>query len=102
MPAGESRRRRHRKPHDEPAIASADDYAKLLIAGGRSQGLEAADVIHAITEAGRLDGEAVRNVRVLQRFALAEVPSGQAGAIAAALDGAQVREHVLRAEPVRA
>ena len=58
-------------------------------------------MIHAITEAGRLDGEAIRNVRVLERFALAEVPRAQADAIAAALEGTQVRDHVLRAEPVR-
>jgi ATP-dependent RNA helicase DeaD len=101
-PVEEPRRRRHRKPHDEPAAAAPEDWGKLLIAGGTSEGLTAADVIHAITEAGSLDGEAVRNVRVLQRFALAEVPSAQADRIAAALDGTRVGEHVLRAEPVRA
>ena len=40
-------------------------------------------------------------MRVLERFALAEVPRAQADAIAAALEGRQVRDHVLRAEPVR-
>ena len=99
--AEEPKSRRHRKPHDAPPAPAPTDFAKLLIAGGRSEGLRAADVIHAITEAGRLDGEAVRNVRVLERFALAEVPRAQADAIAAALEGTQVRDHVLRAEPVR-
>ncbi len=99
--AEEPRPRRHRKPRDETPAAPPETFVKLLIAGGRSEGLEAADVIHAITAAGRVDGEAVRNVRVLERFALAEVPSERAAAIAAALEGTQVRDHVLRAEPVR-
>ena len=99
--AQEPRSRRHRKPHDGAPAADGQDFAKLLIAGGRSEGLRAADLIHAITEAGRLDGEAVRNVRVLERFALAEVPRERADAIAVALEGKRVRDHVLRAEPVR-
>jgi ATP-dependent RNA helicase DeaD len=99
--AEEPRRRRHRKPHDESVAAVPEDWSKLIIAGGRSEGLAAADVIRAITEAGRLDGEAVRNVRVLERFALAEVPAAQAITIAGALDGRQVGAHVLRAETVR-
>ncbi len=102
VPAAESRRRRHRKPHDEPKTEVPGDFAKLLISAGRSHGLEAADVIHCITEAGRVDGEAVRNVRVLERFALAEVPRAQADQIASALDGTRVGRAVLRAEPIRA
>ena len=100
-PAEEPRRRRHRKPRDESVATTPEDWAKLLISGGQSEGLEAADLIRAITEAGRLDGEAVRNVQVLQRFALAEVPAAQATVIAAALEGTRVGDHVLSAEPVR-
>jgi len=100
-PAEEPRRRRHRKPHDRPASSAPEDWAKLIIAGGQSEGVQAADLIRAITEAGRLDGEAVRNVQVLQRFAIAEVPAAQAPIIAAALDGKRVGDHVLSAEPVR-
>jgi ATP-dependent RNA helicase DeaD len=94
-------RRHHRKPHDPPREDVELAFGKVLIAGGRSEGLEVADVVHAITEAGRLDGEAVRNVRVLERFVLAEVPRDRTGEIAEALGGATVRGHVLRAEPVR-
>jgi ATP-dependent RNA helicase DeaD len=94
--------RRHRtKPHDDARVVDEQAFAKLLIAGGSADGLEVADVVHAITEAGRVDGEHVRNVRVLQRFAVAEVPRERASEIAGALDGTSVRGHVLRVEPVR-
>ncbi len=70
------RPRRHSKPH-----VSADGEGplrKLIVAGGRSAGLEPSDIIHAITAASGLDGEAVRNVRVLERFAFVEVPEKDA------------------------
>ena len=68
--------RRHSKPH-----VSADvdgPVRKLIVAGGRAAGLEPSDIIHAITSATGLDGEAVRNVRVLERFAFVEVPAADA------------------------
>jgi ATP-dependent RNA helicase DeaD len=51
---------------------------KLIVGGGRAAGLEPSDIIHAITAATGLDGEAVRNVRVLERFAFVEVPAHEA------------------------
>jgi ATP-dependent RNA helicase DeaD len=68
--------RRHSKPH-----VSADGEGpvrKLIVAGGRAAGLEPSDIIHAITAASGLDGEAIRNVRVLERFAFLEVPEKDA------------------------
>ena len=43
----------------------------------KGQGLEVADLVHAVTAAAGLDGEAVRNVRVLERFAFLEVPAAR-------------------------
>jgi ATP-dependent RNA helicase DeaD len=68
--------RRHSKPH-----VSADGEGpmrKLIVAGGRAAGLEPSDIIHAIAAASGLDGEAIRNVRVLERFAFVEVPENDA------------------------
>src|SRR3954463_11895220 len=65
--------RRHRKPHDA-IVTNGGGYTKLIATAGRHEGVEAADLIAAMT-AGGLDGEAIRNVRVLERFALVEVPS---------------------------
>jgi ATP-dependent RNA helicase DeaD len=92
------RPRRHSKPHisrdgDEPS-------AKLLVAGGRAAGLRVADVVGAITSATGLDGEAVRDVSVLERFTFVSVPAEEADRVVAALEGKVVRGHALRAERV--
>ncbi len=89
--------RRHRKPRDNGTV----DYAKLIASGGRAAGLAEADLIQAVTSQAGLDGEAVRNVRLLERFALFEVPASEAVRVAGAVDGTAVRGHTLRVEPAR-
>ncbi|MGI8594502.1 MAG: DEAD/DEAH box helicase [Solirubrobacteraceae bacterium] len=93
------RPRRHAKPHvmrngDEPRT-------KLIVSGGRAAGLEVADLVQAITSAAGLDGEAVRNVRMLERFALLEVPAQDAERVVELVDGTRVRGVELRLEPAR-
>ncbi len=88
--------RRHSKPH-----VSADGdgpVRKLIVAGGRAAGLEPSDIIHAITAATGLDGEAVRNVRVLERFAFVEVPEREADRVVERVSGSQLRGRELRVE----
>jgi ATP-dependent RNA helicase DeaD len=92
------RPRRHRKPHD---AETNGDYTKLIASGGRAAGLAEADIIHAVAAGGGLDGEAIRNVRLLERFALLEVPAKDAVRVADAVDGTDVRGHTLRLEPAR-
>ena len=92
------RPRRHSKPHisrdsDEPSV-------KLLVAGGRAAGLQVADIVGAVTSATGLDGEAVRDVNVLDRFSFLSVPANEADRVVTALDGKDVRGHALRAERV--
>ena len=53
----------------------------LVLAGGRADGLEPKDLIHAITAATGLDGEAIRNVRMLDRFAFLDVPADEAARV---------------------
>ena len=72
--ASEPRPRRHRKPRRRDRRPTAAGYTKLIANAGRHEGVEAADLIAAMT-AGGLDGEAIRNVRVLERFALVEIPA---------------------------
>src|ERR671916_1061180 len=94
----EPRPRRHRKPRDTaPAVNGSGGYRKLIASGGRAAGLAESDLISAVTATG-LDGEAVRNVRLLERFALLEVPAGDAARVAEAVDGTDVRGHTLRLE----
>ena len=110
--------RRHSKPRDAVAPATNGDTAAatppvvagvgvgvgvatgktVIVSGGRAAGLEPSDIIHAITSATSLDGEAVRNVRMLERFAFVEVPRGEAERVVEQTRGTEVRGHALRLE----
>jgi ATP-dependent RNA helicase DeaD len=92
----QARPRRHSKPH----ISRDDDeaYAKLVMAGGRASGLEVADIVSAVTRATGLDGEAVRNVRVLERFSFLAVPASEAERVIEAVNGRPVRGKPLKLE----
>jgi ATP-dependent RNA helicase DeaD len=80
--------RRHSKPHD-PSDGDGRGR-KLIVSMGRAAGLEPSDIIHAITAATGLDGEAVRNVRVLERFTLLEVPEREADRVVDRVSGTEV------------
>jgi ATP-dependent RNA helicase DeaD len=88
--------RRHSKPR--LSINGEGPVRKLIVSGGRAAGLEPSDIIHAITAATGLDGEAVRNVRVLERFAFVEVPEEAADSVVDGVGGTEVRGHELRLE----
>ncbi|MHB8659134.1 MAG: DEAD/DEAH box helicase [Solirubrobacteraceae bacterium] len=91
--------RRHSKPR--AAENGGAQGRKLIVAGGRANGLEPSDIIHAITSVAGLDGEAVRNVRVLERFAFVEVPEAEADRVVELVDGTEVRGLRLRIEVAR-
>jgi ATP-dependent RNA helicase DeaD len=91
--------RRHRKPS---APTNGGSLSKVIVSGGRSEGLEPSDIIHAITTATDLDGESVRNIRMLERFTLIEVPEDVAERVVERTAGTEVRGHVLRLELARA
>ena len=69
---------------------------------GRAEGIEVADLVHAVTAAAGIDGEAVRDVRVLERFSLLSVPRSEAERIVAAVDGTRLNGTSLRLELARA
>ncbi len=80
------RPRRHSKPH----VSRRDDhepYTKLVLSGGRAAGLNVADIVASVTSAAGLDGEAVRDVLVLDRFSFLSVPAAEADRVIAALHG---------------
>jgi ATP-dependent RNA helicase DeaD len=91
--------RRHSKPRVRRD--GRERYERLLVRGGRAEQLEVADLLAAITHATGLDGEALRDVRLLERFALVSVPAQEADRVLAALDGRPVNGLRLRAERVR-
>ncbi len=92
----EERPRRHSKPH--VSRNGSEPQAKLIVNAGRTAGLEVADLVHAITGAAGLDGEAVRNVQVLDRFAFVEVPAAEAERVIESVSGTSVRGRELKLE----
>jgi ATP-dependent RNA helicase DeaD len=92
--------------HSKPRVSANGDvregmFSKVFVSGGRAAGLEPSDIIHAITAATQLEGESVRNVRVLERFCFVEVPEKDAERVVAQTGGTEVRGHVLRLELAR-
>ncbi len=86
--------RRHSKPHLSPA-GDGGQRVKLIVAAGHAHGLQPKDLIHAITAATGLDGESVHNVRMLDRFALLEVPAGEAPRVLEQVEGTEIEGHRL-------
>jgi ATP-dependent RNA helicase DeaD len=91
------------KRHDKPRISrnGAETYRRVLAAAGRADGVEVSDVVHAVTSVAGLDGEAVRDVRVLERFTLFSVPEGEADRVIDAIDGHELAGRPLRVELAR-
>jgi ATP-dependent RNA helicase DeaD len=92
------RPRRHSKPHI--SRDGSEPRAKLALRGGRAAGLRVADIVAAVTAATGLDGEAVSDVLVLDRFSFLSVPAAEADGVVEALSGKRVRGRPLHAERV--
>src|SRR4051794_30634896 len=94
-------KRHSRKPHDQPAVPVNGSFRAIIAGAGRADGLSEADLIAAVHGAG-VDGEAIRNVRLLERFALLEVPAAEVDRVLDAVDGSDVGGVTVRLEPARA
>jgi ATP-dependent RNA helicase DeaD len=68
---------RHTKPRN-----GSGPRVKLIIGAGRADDLEPKDVVEAIVDQTHLENDDIRNVRVLERFSLVEVPEARAGDVA--------------------
>ncbi len=77
----QARRPRHTKPREDQG-----PRVKLVAGAGRQNGLEPKDLISAIVDHSKLEGEQVRNVRVLERFSFAEVPADRAEEVVSKLN----------------
>jgi ATP-dependent RNA helicase DeaD len=89
--------------HSKPRISRRDErepYAKLVLGGGRVAGLQVADIVGAVTSSTGLDGEAVRDVLVLERVSFLSVPAAEAQRVIDALDGRALRGRELTLERV--
>ena len=90
--------------HSKPRISRRDDseeYTKLVLGGGRAAGLSVADIVASVTSSAGLDGEAVRDVLVLDRFSFLSVPATEAERVIEALNGRPVGGQSLSLERVK-
>jgi ATP-dependent RNA helicase DeaD len=90
--------------HSKPGVLrrnGQEPYAKLVLGGGRAAGLSVADIVAAVTSAGGLDGEAVRDVLVLERFSFLSVPESDAERVIEALHDKPVGGQKLSLERVQ-
>jgi ATP-dependent RNA helicase DeaD len=79
--------------HSKPGVSRRDEqepYAKLVLGGGRAAGLSVADIVGAVTASAGLDGEAVRDVLVLDRFSFLSVPAAEADRVIEAINGRSI------------
>ena len=60
-----------------------------------------ADIVGAVTSSAGLDGEAVRDVLVLDRFSFLSVPAGEAERVIEALAGRQLAGRTLSLQRVQ-
>ena len=91
--------------HSKPRISRRDDgeqYTKLVLGGGRAAGLSVADIVASVTSSAGLDGEAVRDVLVLDRFSFLSVPESEAERVIEALNGRSLGGQSLSLERVKA
>src|SRR6202165_2015273 len=82
--------------HSKPRIARRDEqepYEKLVLGRGRAAGIAVADIVGAVTSSAGLDGEAVRDVMVLDRFSFLSVPAAEVDRVIEALDGRKIGSH---------
>ncbi len=95
----QERPRRHSKPRVSRGRDGAPDgpFVKLVLGGGRRAGLQVADIVGAVTSSAGLDGEAVRDVLVLDRFSFLSVPESEAERVIEALNGREIGTHPPRA-----
>ena len=96
--AAPRRRRARPRRHAKPNLAHSPDepFVRLLAGVGAGAGVAVADVVSTVTKATGLDGEAVRDVQVLQHFTLLSVPEAAAEKVVADLTGVEIGGAELR------
>jgi ATP-dependent RNA helicase DeaD len=82
---------RHTKPQVSTSSRNGDEkFARLIADAGRAGGIEIRDLVNVVTHKAGIDGEAVRDVKVLERFSLLSVPESEAERVVAAVSGSEV------------
>jgi ATP-dependent RNA helicase DeaD len=90
--------------HSKPRVSRRDDgqpFEKLVLGAGRASGLTVADIVGTVTSSAGLDGEAVRDVLVLERYSFLSVPTSEAERVIASVAGRRVHGRELSLQRVR-
>ncbi|HEY1834124.1 MAG TPA: DEAD/DEAH box helicase [Solirubrobacteraceae bacterium] len=90
--------------HSKPRISRRDEeepYVKLVLGAGQAAGVAVADIVAAVTSTTGLDGEAVRDVMVLDRFSFLAVPASEADRVVSEMAGKSLHGFELELERVR-
>jgi ATP-dependent RNA helicase DeaD len=99
-PAPAEKPRRHEKPQVDKSVDAEGPWAKLIVAAGKAEGIKPADLVKAVTSAAGIGGEAVRDVKIFERFSFLSVPEGDSKRIIEAVSGADVKGTKISLEPV--
>ena len=91
---------RHEKPHVDKSVDQEGPWAKLIVAAGKAEGIKPADLVKVVTSAAGIGGEAVRDVKIFERFSFLSVPEGDSQRIIEAVSGADVKGTKISLEPV--
>jgi ATP-dependent RNA helicase DeaD len=89
---------RHR---EGPPPKSANGTVKLFVNRGRRGGLSEEDLNWALTEGAVVPEDAIRSIRVLDRFSFVEVAADQAERTVEYLDGTKLKGKQIRMEIAR-
>ncbi len=84
--------------HSKPQVSrnGTEDYVRLIADAGRAGGVEVRDLVNVVIHAAGIDGEAVRDVRVLEQFSLLSVPADEAERIVKVVSGTEVSGRPMR------
>jgi ATP-dependent RNA helicase DeaD len=91
-------RPRHR---EEPAAPGPDGDVKLFVNRGKRGGITEEDLNWALLEGAVVPQEAIRSIRVLDRFSFVEVDAEQAERAVEYLDGTKLKGRQIRMEVAR-
>jgi hypothetical protein len=89
---------RHR---EGPPPKTANGTVKLFVNRGRRGGISEEDLSWALTEGAVVPEEAIRSIRVLERFSFVEVAADQAERTVEYLDGTKLKGKQIRMEIAR-
>jgi ATP-dependent RNA helicase DeaD len=89
------------RPREEPAAPGPDGAVKLFVNRGKRGGITEEDLKWALLEGAVVPQQAIRSIRVLDRFSFVELDAEQAERAVDYLDGTKLKGRQIRMEVAR-